>query len=60
MSDMLNLNCWLLGDDPRRVFSVDIAKAKTVDALKKAIKKEKEPEFDDYVADRLDLWKVCC
>jgi hypothetical protein len=58
MSDMLNLNCWVLGNDRQRVFSVEIAKTKTVDGLKKAIKKEKEPEFDDYAADRLDLWKV--
>jgi hypothetical protein len=60
MSDMLNLNCWVLGDDPQRVFSVKIAKSETVGGLKKAIKKEKEPEFDDYAADRLDLWKVRC
>jgi hypothetical protein len=60
MSDMLNLNCSVLGDDPQRVFSVKIAKSETVGGLKKAIKKEKEPEFDDYAADRLDLWKVRC
>ena len=57
---MLNLNCWVLGDDLQRVFSVKIAKSDTVGGLKKAIKKEKEPEFDDYAADRLDLWKVRC
>jgi len=29
MSDMLNLNCWVLGDDPQRIFSVKIAKSET-------------------------------
>jgi hypothetical protein len=50
----------VLGDDisAGRVFPVRIAKSETVGGLKKAIKDEKEPEFDDYAADRLDLWKV--
>jgi hypothetical protein len=60
MSDMLNVNCWILGCDPRRVFSVEIAKTKTVDVLKKAIKQEKGPVFNDIPADSLDLWKVSC
>jgi len=50
----------VLGDDISawRIFPVRIPKSETVGGLKKAVKKEKEPEFDDYVADRLDLWKV--
>jgi len=31
-SIILELNCWVLGDDPKRVFPVEIAK-KTVNAL---------------------------
>lgn len=58
MSDMLNLNCWLLGDDPQRVFPVEIAKTKTVGGLKKAIKDEKKHAFDGIDADLVDLWKV--
>jgi hypothetical protein len=60
MSDVLNLNCWLLGDDPRRVFSVKIAKSETVDDLKKAIKEgpSSEGDFDGIGAKYLDLWKV--
>ena len=58
MSDTLNLNCWVLGDDPKRIFPVKIAKRKTVGGLKDAIKDKKKPEFDDYAADSLDLWKV--
>jgi hypothetical protein len=34
------------------IFLAKVAKSET------AINKEKEPEFDDYAADRLDLWKV--
>jgi hypothetical protein len=55
---MLDINCWVLGDDPKRVFSVEIAKTKTVDALKDAIKEKKKHTFDGIDADRLDLWKV--
>ena len=62
MSDMLNLNCWVLGDDPQRVFSVKIAKSETVDALKKAIMEDpsNEGDFDGIGAKYLDLWKVRC
>jgi Crinkler effector protein N-terminal domain len=39
-------------------FPVDIQSNTTVGALKKAIKKEKEPEFDGFAADRLTLYLV--
>jgi len=57
---MLNLNCWVIGDDPKRVFSVEIAKTKTVAALKKAIKEDPSSKRDlnDIDAKYLDLWKV--
>src|SRR6267154_736510 len=58
MSNILELNCWVLGDVPRRVFPVKIGSAETVGYLKKAIKDEKKPLFDDITADSLDLWKV--
>jgi hypothetical protein len=58
MSNILELNCWVLGDDPRRVFSVEIVISKTVSALKKLIKDEKKHTFDGIDADLLDLWKV--
>jgi hypothetical protein len=40
------------------MFPVKIAPGESVGALKKAIKEEKRPAFDDMPADRLDLWKV--
>jgi hypothetical protein len=59
MSDILNLNCWIVGDDPRRTFPVDIAKTKMVGHLKDAIKDKKKNTFVGLDADSLDLWKVC-
>ncbi|KAF8230515.1 hypothetical protein L208DRAFT_121499 [Tricholoma matsutake] len=55
--DMFKLFCWILNksDSP---FSVEIGKSKTVDHLKKAIKKEKEPELDHLAAPSLDIWKL--
>jgi hypothetical protein len=60
MSDMLNLNCWVLGDDPRRVFPVKIAGSETVGGLKKAIKEDpsSKGDFNGIDAKYLDLWKV--
>jgi hypothetical protein len=60
MSDLLNLNCWVVGDNPQRVFFVEIAKTKMIKVLKKAIKNEMKPIFNDITADSLDLWEVCC
>jgi hypothetical protein len=54
----LNLNCWAIGDDPRRMFEVEIGKTKSVSALKKLIKEEKQPAYNDITADSLDLWQV--
>jgi Crinkler effector protein N-terminal domain len=51
-----DLNCSVLKGDS--VFSVKIPKSGSVDGLKKAIKKEKEPEFDHVAADRIEIWKV--
>jgi hypothetical protein len=54
----LNINCIVFGDDPSRVFQVKIANDESVSALKKAIKDEKKPAFEDVAADTLKLWKV--
>ena len=58
MSDMLQLWCWVEGDDHKHAFSLNILGTKTVDELKDAIKKKKEPVFDHLPADTLTLWKV--
>ncbi|KAG1766753.1 hypothetical protein EV702DRAFT_980692 [Suillus placidus] len=55
---MYKLNCIVLGDDPSRIFAVDIGETQTVSELREVIQDEKKPEFDHIDADRLKLWKV--
>lgn len=57
MSDFL-LNCFVLGDDERRVFPVKIPRNDNVGILKDKIKKRKAPHLDHIDASDLDLWKV--
>jgi len=54
----LSLNCFLLGDDPDRIFTVEIPKNKNISILKKLIKEEKAPHLDHVAASDLDLWQV--
>jgi hypothetical protein len=54
----LSLNCFFLGDDPDRTFTVKIPKNKNVSILKKLIKEEKAPHLDYVAASDLDLWQV--
>jgi Crinkler effector protein N-terminal domain len=54
----LTLFCLLDGEATSQAFSVDIEQTKTVDQLKKVIKTEKAPRFDDVAADELTLWRV--
>ncbi|KAI9241257.1 MAG: hypothetical protein BYD32DRAFT_458061 [Podila humilis] len=54
----LTLLCLVDGEATSRAFSVDIDRTKSVDHLKKLIKLEKTPRFDDVAADELTLWRV--
>ena len=58
MSSTLDLNCLVLGHDASHIFPIEIAERKTVGALRKAIKDEKEHAFQHVDADNLILWKV--
>jgi hypothetical protein len=58
MPRILELNCWVLGDDPDHVFTVKITGTENVSALKEEIKNKKRPVFDHIPADSLKLWKV--
>jgi len=61
MSNILELNCWVLGDDSRSVFPVEVASSKTVGYMRKAaILPEMENSCSDFVAKSLMLWKVNC
>jgi hypothetical protein len=54
----LSLNCFVLGDDPDRMFTVEIAKTKNVSILKDLIKEKKASQLKDVDASDLNLWKV--
>jgi Crinkler effector protein N-terminal domain len=54
----ITLFCLVKGNTTANAFEVNIEKDKSVSHLKKVIKAEKAPEFDNFPADRLKLWKV--
>ncbi|KAF9180591.1 hypothetical protein BGZ51_006095 [Haplosporangium sp. Z 767] len=54
----LKLLCLVDREPTSRVFSVKIASDDTVCNLRKLIKTEKTPEFDDIAANNLTLWQV--
>ena len=55
---MFTLICYLRHDYWNHAFEVEIGKAKTVAALRDAIKEKMRPEFDGISADSLLLWKA--
>jgi hypothetical protein len=55
---ILELNCFVQGDDPNEVFSVEIANNKPVSALRDAIKEKNPASFHNVDARSLHLWKV--
>ncbi|KAH9058919.1 hypothetical protein EDB83DRAFT_2520665 [Lactarius deliciosus] len=57
-SPLLNLNCLVCREDRSHIFSLEIPRAKTVGALREAIKDKKQPAFNHVVADTLILWRV--
>jgi hypothetical protein len=60
MSNILELNCWVIGDEPLSVFPVKIASSETVGYMRAAILPEMENSCSDIVAKSLVLWKVSC
>jgi Crinkler effector protein N-terminal domain len=57
-TDPLSINCWIMGDDYRRVFPVKISSNEVVGHLKDAIKVNKHPSLNDIDASTLILYKV--
>ena len=55
---MLSLTCYLLGDNVKRYFVVEIEETKAVSMLKSLIKNEKAPHLDHLSASDLDIWNV--
>ena len=58
MATPFKLNCWVLGEDSTRVFTVKIDRDENVWGLKVAIKENKKHAFDKIPANRLDVWNV--
>ncbi|RUS29196.1 hypothetical protein BC938DRAFT_480937 [Jimgerdemannia flammicorona] len=54
----IKLNCLTVGDPVDRIFPVKVARTETVGDLRKLIKKEKDPLFNNIPADELLLWLV--
>jgi hypothetical protein len=57
-TQLLSLNCFVLGDDLKKMFTIEIEETKNVSILKKLIKEEKAPHLDHVAASDLDLWSV--
>ena len=58
MASSITLLCAILGPDIGNPFSIVIPPDQYVAELKKAIKKEKQPELDHVAADKLGVYKV--
>jgi len=56
MPEELELNCWVVGNEPYRIFPVKIQSSESVGTLKEEIKK-KNPDIH-CPADTLIVWKV--
>jgi hypothetical protein len=54
----LSLNCFLLGDDLDRMFTVKIDTTETVSILKKLIKEENPSSLGNVDVKNIDLWHV--
>jgi hypothetical protein len=57
-ADKLTLFCLVDKESTSRAFEVEISATRTVSYLKKLIKKEQAPAFDDITANQLTLWRV--
>ncbi|KAF9992288.1 hypothetical protein BGZ65_012429, partial [Modicella reniformis] len=58
MTCRLLLFCLVDGESPSNAFSVKVTLTDTIHDLKEFIKAKKTPEFDDFAADKLTLWRV--
>jgi hypothetical protein len=55
---LLSLNCFILGDDPDRMFTVKIPKTENVSILKKLIKEENPSSLGNIDVKNIDLWQA--
>ncbi|KDR71093.1 hypothetical protein GALMADRAFT_144169 [Galerina marginata CBS 339.88] len=57
-TQLFSLNCFLLGDNPKPTFTVNIPKVKYVSHLKFLIKEKQAPYLDHVDAPSLQVWRV--
>ncbi|KAG0074343.1 hypothetical protein BGZ92_003433, partial [Podila epicladia] len=57
-NNLITLFCLIEGESVSNAFEVEVPSTKTVSTLKKLVKSEKTPRFDDVAADELTLWRV--
>ena len=55
---MLTLHCYILDDDPKNLFTIDIDETRTVSILKDLIKEKRATILKDVDSTNLVLWKV--
>src|SRR2546430_15880202 len=54
----ITLNCLVVGENPyENAFNIEINLTKAVNELKETIKEKKAPDFNNFAADKLKLWK---
>ena len=57
-TQLLSLNCFVLGDDLKKVFTVKIPKTENVSILKDLIKEKNSSSFCNVDLKNIDLWNV--
>ena len=57
-TQLLSLNCFVLGDDLRKLFTVEVEKTKNVSIFKDLIKEKKASCLEHVDASDLNLWDV--
>jgi hypothetical protein len=57
-TQLLSVNCFIIGDTQNQMFTVKIPKTDNVSILKKLIKEEKAHRLDHVDASDLELWDV--
>ena len=55
---MFALNCLLVNEDKRNVFTVEVSESKNVSFLKELIKAKKAPHLDRFAASDLIVYKI--
>jgi hypothetical protein len=52
------LNCWVLGDEPHQVFTINVSQNTKVGVFQELIRDKNKPAFDNLRPHSLELWQV--